>query len=78
MNEASTAAAAPAGTPKPILERINAVTQEAMADEAFQKELLRVGFEPVRDVGPDKAAGVFQDELVRWIPILKTVSMKPE
>ena len=33
---------APAGTPKPILERINAVTQEAMADEAFQKELLRV------------------------------------
>ena len=69
---------APAGTPKPILERINAVTQEAMADEAFQKELLRVGFEPVRDVGPDKAAGVFQDELVRWIPILKTVSMKPE
>ena len=28
--------------------------------------------------GPDKAAGVFQDELVRWIPILKTVSMKPE
>jgi hypothetical protein len=49
-----------------------------MADEAFQKELLRVGFEPVRDVGPDKAAGVFQDELVRWIPILKTVSMKPE
>ena len=69
---------APAGTPKPILERINAVTQEAMADETFQKELLRVGFEPVRDVGPDKAAGVFQDELVRWIPILKTVSMKPE
>jgi tripartite-type tricarboxylate transporter receptor subunit TctC len=69
---------APAGTPKPILERINAVTQEAMADEAFQRELLRVGFEPVLDVGPDKAAGVFQDELVRWTPILKAVSMKPE
>jgi tripartite-type tricarboxylate transporter receptor subunit TctC len=69
---------APAGTPKPILERINAVTQEAMADESFQRELLRVGFEPVLDVGPDKAAGVFQDELVRWTPILKTVSTKPE
>ena len=69
---------APAGTPKPILERINAVTQEAMADETFQRELLRVGFEPVLDVGPDKAAGVFQDELVRWAPILKTISMKPE
>ena len=38
----------------------------------------RVGFEPVRDVGPDKAAGVFQDELVRWTPILKTIGTKPE
>ena len=69
---------APAGTTRPILERINQVTQQALADEAFQRELLRVGFEPVRDVGPDKAAAVFQDELVRWTPILKTVSTKPE
>jgi tripartite-type tricarboxylate transporter receptor subunit TctC len=67
---------APAGTPRPILERINQVTQRALADDAFQKELLRLGFEPVRDAGPDKAAGVFQDELVRWTPILKT--LKPE
>jgi tripartite-type tricarboxylate transporter receptor subunit TctC len=61
-----------------MLERINAVTQQAMADEAFQNELLRLGFEPVRGVGPDQAAGVFQDELVRWTPILKTVTTKPE
>src|SRR5215813_14855300 len=56
---------APAGTPAPILERINAVTQQALADGDFQSELVRLGFEPVRDVGPDKAAGVFQDELAR-------------
>jgi tripartite-type tricarboxylate transporter receptor subunit TctC len=61
-----------------MLERINAVTQEAMADETFQNELLRVGFEPVRDVGPDQAAGVFQEELVRWTPILKSVGTKSE
>ena len=69
---------APAGTPRPTLERINAVTQEAMADPQFQNELLRLGFEPVLDVGPDKAAGVFQEELARWTPILKTTSTKPE
>jgi tripartite-type tricarboxylate transporter receptor subunit TctC len=69
---------APAGTPPPILGRINAVTQEAMADPQFQSELLRLGFEPVLDVGPDKAAGVFQEELARWTPILKTTSTKPE
>jgi len=36
------------------------------------------GFEPVRDVGPDTAAGVFQDELARLTPILKAVGGKPE
>ena len=68
----------PAGTPEPILARINAVTQQALADGEFQTELVRLGFEPVRDVGPDKAAGVFQDELARWTPILKAVGGKPE
>jgi tripartite-type tricarboxylate transporter receptor subunit TctC len=69
---------APAGTPRPILERINQVTQQALADETFQQDLLRLGFEPVRDVGPDRAAGVFEDELVRWTPILKAANVKPE
>jgi tripartite-type tricarboxylate transporter receptor subunit TctC len=69
---------APAGTPRPILERINTVTQDAMAEPQFQGELLRLGFEPVLDVGPDRAAGVFREELARWTPILKTTSTKPE
>jgi len=69
---------APAGTPKPIIERLNLVTQQALADESFQQELLRLGFEPMRDVGPDKAMAVFQDELVRWTPILKAANVKPE
>jgi tripartite-type tricarboxylate transporter receptor subunit TctC len=69
---------APAGTPRPILERINAVTQDAMAEPQFQNELLRLGFEPVLGVGPDKAAGVFQEELARWTPILKATSTKPD
>jgi tripartite-type tricarboxylate transporter receptor subunit TctC len=69
---------APAGTPRAVLDRLNEVTQQAMNDEAFQRELLRLGFEPMLGVGPDKAAALFQDERVRWMPILKTVSSKPE
>jgi tripartite-type tricarboxylate transporter receptor subunit TctC len=67
---------APAGTPGPIIERLNAVTQQVMADTGFQNELLAKGFEPLLGIGPDKAASIFQDELVRWTPILKTVSTK--
>jgi tripartite-type tricarboxylate transporter receptor subunit TctC len=67
---------APAGTPRPIVDRLNALTQQVLGDVQFQKELLTLGFEAVRDVGPDQAAGVFQDELARWTPILKSVSTK--
>ncbi len=68
---------APAGTPRPIVERLNQVTQQVMADPAFQNELIRLGFEPVRDIGLEKAARAFQDELVRWTPILKASAAKP-
>ena len=69
---------APAGTPAPIVARLDAATQRVMADEDFQKQLLNLGFEPVRGVGGDKATEVFKDELVRWTPILKSGGVKPE
>jgi tripartite-type tricarboxylate transporter receptor subunit TctC len=68
----------PAGTPRPALARIDQVTQQVLADETFQQELLKLGFEPMRDVGLDKAAGVFADERARWTPILKSTNIKPE
>jgi tripartite-type tricarboxylate transporter receptor subunit TctC len=69
---------APAGTPQPILARIDHVTQQALADEKFQQELLKLGFEPILGVGPDRAAEVFADERARWTPILKSMNIKPE
>ena len=69
---------APAGTPAAIVARLDAATQQVMADEDFQKQLLNLGFEPVRHVGGEKATDVFKDELVRWTPILKAGAVKPE
>ena len=37
----------PAGISQPVIDRINQVTQQLVADETFQNELLRVGFEPM-------------------------------
>jgi hypothetical protein len=36
--------------------------------------LVRVGFEPIMGIGGEQAAAVFQDELVRWMPIIKANS----
>jgi tripartite-type tricarboxylate transporter receptor subunit TctC len=69
---------APAGTPPGVLDRIAAVTRQVTADAQFHNERLTLGFEPVLDVGPDKAAEVFRDERERWAPILKTVSTRPQ
>jgi len=67
---------APAHTPASIVARLNEATQQVMADEAFQRELLRLGSEPVLGVGGEKAADVFKEELIRWAPILKASSVK--
>src|SRR5712675_365822 len=43
---------APAGLPKPIVERFARVTHALMADPEFQKPLIVSGFEPILDSGP--------------------------
>jgi tripartite-type tricarboxylate transporter receptor subunit TctC len=68
---------APAGTPRAIIDRVNEVTQQALTEEAFQQELLRLGFEPLPGIGPGEAAALFEDERLRWAPILKNLGTRP-
>jgi tripartite-type tricarboxylate transporter receptor subunit TctC len=48
---------APAGTPRPILERINAVTQDAMADPQFQNEFAPIGLRAGAPRRPRQGSG---------------------
>ena len=67
---------APAGTPKAILERVNEVTQAAMADKEFLKRLSDAGYEPMLGLGPDKAKSYIAAEYVRWTPITQGIGKK--
>jgi tripartite-type tricarboxylate transporter receptor subunit TctC len=69
---------APAGTPKPILEQINAATQKVMADQAFREKLVDIGFEPMTGLGPAQSEQQFKDETVRWLPIVKANGVPQE
>ena len=62
---------APGGTPRPIIDQIAAASQHVMADREFQSKLIKAGFEPVIDSGPEQTAKFVQEELVRWTPLLK-------
>jgi tripartite-type tricarboxylate transporter receptor subunit TctC len=67
---------APAGTPKPVIDKLSKTTQEAMADKDFQSKLITQGYEPVVDSDPAKAAKYLKEEQARWAPVLKASGMK--
>jgi tripartite-type tricarboxylate transporter receptor subunit TctC len=64
---------AAAGTPKPILDTINDVTQTAWADKAFQKKLVESGFEPMLGFGPERADQYLKEEFAKWNPVVQRV-----
>ena len=62
---------APAGTPKPIIAKLNKAMNDAMADAAVFKHLQEVGVEPTPGSTPEKTAAFVKAELAKWAPIIK-------
>jgi len=69
---------APAGVPQSILDQLAQQTRPMMAEDEVQKALIRSGFEPVTDSGPDEANKLVASELARWAPIMKSTGFKME
>jgi tripartite-type tricarboxylate transporter receptor subunit TctC len=70
-----TALFAPAGTPKPIIDKIAQASSATMADKDFVDNLVKSGFEPVTDSNPEKTRAFVSEEVKRWPPILKLAGM---
>src|SRR5262249_29267606 len=67
---------APAGAPKPIIDRIAAVTGKVMADEETQKSLIDQGMEPVTHSSPEKTRRFVEEDIARWTPVIRTIGLK--
>jgi tripartite-type tricarboxylate transporter receptor subunit TctC len=67
---------APAGTPRPIIERLSQVTRKALAEESFQKTLIQSGFEPVLDSSPEKAQRFVDQERRRLLPVIEATGFR--
>jgi tripartite-type tricarboxylate transporter receptor subunit TctC len=67
---------APAGVPKPIIDRIAKATLDAMKDESFQQPMITSGFEPILDAGPEAATKMVTDEIRRWLPVMERANFK--
>jgi tripartite-type tricarboxylate transporter receptor subunit TctC len=64
---------APKGTPKPIVDKVNAAAAQALDDEGVRKRLLDLGSDiPAREKRtPQALAELVKNEIARWTPIIK-------
>jgi tripartite-type tricarboxylate transporter receptor subunit TctC len=67
---------APAATPRPIVDQIAQATRTAMADQEFIDALVKSGFEPVPDSGPDQLQHFIAEEHNRMLPVIKSTGFK--
>ena len=71
------AAFAPAGTPAPVVDKLNAAFAAALTDPAATKTLLGAGIEPAAST-PAELAAFVGTETEKWASIVKSAGIEPE
>jgi len=68
---------APAGTPKPVVDRIAKAVNEAVAMPEVRNRLASFGFEPTSST-PEAFAALVRNQLATWGQIMASAGVKPE
>jgi tripartite-type tricarboxylate transporter receptor subunit TctC len=66
---------APAGTPAPVIAKLNAAINEVLKSPETQKALARRRFDPLIK-SPQEFAAFLAEQARIWPPIIKTVGLK--
>jgi tripartite-type tricarboxylate transporter receptor subunit TctC len=71
---------APKGTPKKIIDRLNAATVQALADPTVRSRLADLGVEifPRERQTPDALSALVKADAEKWWPIIKELGIKAE
>ena len=71
---------APAGTPKPVLDKLTFALDEALDDENTRTRLIELGSEVPEKArrGQEPLAVLVRSEVARWTPIIKAAVVKAE
>jgi tripartite-type tricarboxylate transporter receptor subunit TctC len=68
---------APAGTPKPIVEKLNAALQQAVTSDDMKRKLAADGTEPLTSTPEEYAADIDKEE-TKWSAIIKKSGAKAQ
>jgi tripartite-type tricarboxylate transporter receptor subunit TctC len=69
--------AAPAGTPRAIIDKLNSALNAALATEEVRRRLAIEGAEPA-PATPEEYAAIIDREVTMWSDLVKAVGIKPE
>ena len=72
-----TAAYVPAGTPRPIVEKLNAEFTAALNKPSIRSKLEALGVE-VTPGGPEQLGKLTHDDFVKWSPVVTRAGIKPQ
>ena len=70
-------AQAPAGTPRPIIDKLNKAFNEALSNPEVVKRMGELAIEPIQST-PEEAKKYFDGQMAFWDPIVKASGAKPE
>jgi tripartite-type tricarboxylate transporter receptor subunit TctC len=68
---------APEGTPQPVIDRVHAMVQGMLKEEATRKRMAGAALEPMA-MSQGAFAGFVKDEYVRWQKIVKDAGVEPQ
>jgi tripartite-type tricarboxylate transporter receptor subunit TctC len=68
---------APAGTPREIVDRLNAAINTVVKQPRTQQRFRELGFEIVTDSTPETTAAHIKREEEKWAPIIKASGIRP-
>ncbi len=66
---------APAGTPAPIINKVNAEMKRAIANAEFRKYLESIGMEPASST-PKELGDMIRSELARWTKVIRDAGIQ--
>lgn len=66
---------APAGTPKPIVDRLNGALRTALADPVVRKRIISEGAEPEPST-PEQQAAVIDADYTKWSTLIHQIGLK--
>jgi len=68
---------APAGTPRPVLDKLNRALGQVLDSKDVTERLQAQGAEPMRGT-PEAFAAFMREEMAKWAPVVKTAGVKAE